>query len=302
MLMSEDRYPYLVQPDAGFADRLEEELLRRLHHPVDTTEGDRVDRSARPSGLQQERNGRVRRGSPAGRKRSVVALGIAASILAVVTVGILTVWQFPAKQNAAAAVRRAVERQEEIDSYEARQTTTYPDGRTEDATGRVEGNDAEVDGVIEYPDGRTESLKITEVGELIYSSFNGENIVSPQAPDETIQPSIAELSRALQGVLENSDVTPAGNEVIAGSEATRYEIELNDRARVALADPVLGFDPERMERLTIWIADDYPRQLEWLLDDGEHTVLTFASIGDDLTIVAPTGDYTFDPEPEIFNP
>jgi hypothetical protein len=303
--MSDHRYPHAVEPSLGFADRLEGELLRRLHDPADTAvaetrPADRSLRTSGPAGGADDQ--RHRRGGRVRRKRRLAALGIAASILVVVAIGILMVWQFPAKQDAAAAVRSAVGRQEDLDSYEARQTTTFPDGRIEHATGRVDGDDAEVVGVLEYPDGRTESMKITEVGELVYSSFNGENIVSPQAPDETIQPSIAELSRALQRVLDTSDVTPAGSEVVAGGEATRYEIELDDRARVALADPVLGFDPPRMERLTIWIADDYPRQLEWVLDDGEHAVLTLVSIGDDLDIGAPTGDYRFDPEPEIFNP
>src|SRR5262245_12999372 len=79
MLMSEHRYPYLVEPDGGFADRLEDELVRRLHDPVDTTVGDRVDRSMRLPRQQEEGNQRLRRGSPAGRKRRLVNLGIAAS-------------------------------------------------------------------------------------------------------------------------------------------------------------------------------------------------------------------------------
>lgn len=304
--MSDHRYPYAVEPSIGFADRLEGELLRRLHDTVDTTVAETrpVDRSLRTSGpADGAHDQRLGRGGPTARRtRRSVGLGIAAAAVTVLTIGTLAVWRFPSEPNAAAALRRAVERQEDIGSYEARQTTTYPDGRIEHATGRVDGNDAEVGAVLEHPDGRTESFTITAVGELVYSNFGGENTVSQRAPDDTIQPSIAELSRVLRSLVDNSDVTPAGSEMIAGTAATRYEIELNDRARVALADPVLGLDPERVAQLTIWVAGGYPRQLEWELDDGEHAVLTFVSIGDDLEIVAPAGDYTFDPAPDPIDP
>jgi hypothetical protein len=295
--MPEHPYPYRAEPATAFADRLEAQLLRRLDGRVNTTtEADRhaADRSRTAIDPVDARR---------QRRRRLVRVAAAAAAVAVIAVGVLAISQFPSEQDAAAAVRSALERQERIDAYEATYTSDFPDGRRgESGTVRVDGDDAEVDGTFETPDGRTESFTVTQVGELVYTSFGGEDVVSPRRPDDSIQPSIAELSRALRGVLDSADVSRVGREVVAGIVATRYDLELDERTRLALADPVLGFQPDQVVlRLTIWLADDYPRQVEWVLDGGEHTLLTFVSIGDDLDIVAPAGDFTFDPEPERFD-
>jgi hypothetical protein len=299
--MPEDLYPYRVEPGADFADRLETELLRRLHGTLDAAVDAEpaVDRPAAAIGHRDD--GRLRRGGIGRRGRRWMALGIAAACLAVAFIGV-ALWRFPSEQSAAAAVRDAIERQQSVDSYEATATVEHTDGLLESGTVRVDGNDAEVDWALEHRDGRTENFTITAVGERVYSRFGGDNVVSPRRPDDGIQPSLSELSTALRGVLDNSDVTRVGNDVIAGREATRYEIEINDHSRTALADPVLGFEPARVASLTIWVAGGYPRQVEWTLDDGEHTIFTMLSIGDDLDITVPPGEFTFDPEPEFLNP
>lgn len=202
------------------------------------------------------------------------------------------------EHSAAAAVRAAIERQEGVDSFEAVETVERADGQSSRATVRVSGDDAEIAFSDETPDGTVVHLSITLIGDLAYTSSEDGNVVTPRHPDDGIDTSVAELSRALLVALEHSDVTSAGSEVIAGAVATRYDIELSDRSVGALSDPVLGFDPERMESLSVWIAGDYPRQVEWVTDEGNRTQFTFLSIGEDVSITAPIGEFVFDDDPD----
>jgi hypothetical protein len=56
--------------------------------------------------------------------------------------------------------------------------------------------------------------------------------------------------------------------------------------------PIVSQD---VTRLTIWIAGEYPRQIEMVTSYGHRVSLSFRSIGDDVTITAPSSDNTFDP-------
>jgi hypothetical protein len=89
-----------------------------------------------------------------------------------------------------------------------------------------------------------------------------------------------------------------GTEVVEGSVATRYEVELSDRSIAAFSDPV-PIVSQDVTRLTIWIAGEYPRQIEMVTASGYRESLTFRTIGDDVTITAPSVDYTFDPDPDL---
>jgi hypothetical protein len=231
------------------------------------------------------------------RRRLDVVLGAAAAVP--LAIGSLAISLLPSEHAAAAAAHGATQPHEEVDSFEATLTFEEPDGSTITWAIRASDDDYEVEITAEEIDGDVEHAAVTMVGDLTYiTTADGGNVVSPRQPGDGLNPPVADLAQAVISALENSDVSRSGTEVIAGSVTTRYEVELNDRSIAAFSDPV-PIVSQDVTRLTIWIGGEYPRQLEMETAAGYRESLTFHSIGGAVTISEPSGDYAFDPDPDL---
>jgi hypothetical protein len=227
-------------------------------------------------------------------RRNVVLGAGAAALLAV---GGAAISQLTSDLSAVAAVHSA--QRAEVDSFEGTLTFEEPDGSTLTWAIRGSHDDYEVDITAVDADGRVERGLVTMVGDRTYISTDDRgDIVSPRSPGDGLDPPIADLAEAVTGALERSDSTTTGTEVVAGSVTTRHEVELTDRSIAAFSEPVRIVSPD-VTRLTVWTAGQYPRQIEMATASGYRETLTFRVIGGRVTIAAPAGDYSFDPEPDL---
>jgi hypothetical protein len=187
----------------------------------------------------------------------------------------------------------------EIDAFEAELTIEQPDGATQTWAIRVNHDDYEVRITSQHADGRVQHASVTIVGDETYTvTADGEQIVSPRAPGDGLNPPVADLFRAVSGALANADFVASGTETIAGNPATRYEVELTERSIAAFTNPVPIVAPDVTE-LTVWIADEHPRQIEMVTAFGYRERLTFLGFGGAAAITVPEGSFTFDPDPEV---
>ena len=117
------------------------------------------------------------------------------------------------------------------------------------------------------------------------------------SPGEGLNADYGEASAALvTAALDGADVTESGRETIDGVLATRDDVALADRSIAALSalpEEHRGTfdleDPENVDELTVWVADDHIRQIEIAHSDGATTRTTFSNLNGDVTITPPPG-------------
>jgi hypothetical protein len=108
---------------------------------------------------------------------------------------------------------------------------------------------------------------------------------------------VADASAALVvAALDGSDVTAAGRETISGVLTTRYDVALTARSIDALSsltpEQLAWFDlddPNQVDPLSVWIADDHIRRIEVAHSNRATTRTTFANLNGDITITPPPG-------------
>jgi hypothetical protein len=224
------------------------------------------------------------------RRRWPVYLALVAAVLTAAGVGVAHVWSDRSVTGAAPSL--------ETEAFEAMLTIEQPDGAMQTWAIRANDDDYDVRIISQDAGGRVRQGSVTIVGDQTYTvTGDGEQIVSPRAPGDGLNPPVADLFHAVTGALANSDFLRSGTDTIAGSPATRYDVELTERSIAAFTDPVpiVSLD---VSQLTIWIADEHPRQIEMVTASGYRERLTFVGFGGAAPIAAPTGSFTFDPDPE----
>jgi hypothetical protein len=227
------------------------------------------------------------------RRRRVYAVLVAAVLVAGGAVGVTQLWPDGGASVAAPP---------DIDTFAARLTIEQPDGATQTWEIRANHDDYEVRITSKDADGRVAHSSVTIVGDQTYTvTADGAQIVSPRSPGDGLNPPVADLFHAVTGALANSDYVASGTETIAGSPAAKYEVELTERSIAAFSDPVPIVSPD-VTRLTIWIADEHPRQIEMVTAFGYRERLTFLDVGGGAAITVPEGSFTVDPDPDLHLP
>jgi hypothetical protein len=229
------------------------------------------------------------------RRRWLRAVGVAAASLA--ATGAVVVWQFGDGPTTAGAVRSAAQALGDVTSYEGQRTHEQPGVSVETDTLRVDGDDFEFVSETRFVDGRVERFAVTVVDGIHYVSEDDEPVASPLRPGDGLDGSYADASAALVGAaLDGSDVTEAGSQTISGVLTTRYDIALTARSIDALSsltpEQLAWFDlddPNQVDQLSVWIADDHIHRIEIAHSDGATTRTAFSNLNDDITITPPPG-------------
>jgi hypothetical protein len=229
------------------------------------------------------------------RRRWGRVAGVAAASLA--ATGAVVVWQFGDGPTTAGAVRSAAQALGDVTSYEGQRTHEQPGVSVETDTLRVDGDDFEFVSETRFVDGRVERFAVTVVDGIHYVSEDDEPVASPLRPGDGLDGSYADASAALVGAaLDGSDVTEAGSQTISGVLTTRYDIALTARSIDALSsltpEQLAWFDlddPNQIDQLSVWIADDHIHRIEIAHSDGATTRTAFSNLNDDITITPPPG-------------
>lgn len=248
----------------------------------------RSDASTAPTTVVHKRGHEARRTS---RSRFAVA-AIAAVTFAVCAVGASILWiDAP---SAHAEVLNAAAGLGEAHSLEGERSITAPE-----AVGRsvieVSGSDYHVRSEATYADGHVEASERTVIGDQAFESSGDGTEVSTIDQSQRNTPFGEASAAVVRAATTGAIVTRSGSAEVDGLAATRYEVAVGGTATDALSElppAVLGWfdleNPERVESMTLWVADGLIRQVE--LVSQEVTIRTrFFNFNGDVEITKPEG-------------
>lgn len=182
----------------------------------------------------------------------------------------------------------------EVHSLEGERLITSPDvvGRSAIA---VSGSDYQVRSEAIYADGHVEASDRTVIGDRVFeSSGDGTEVSTIEQPQRNAP--FGEASAAVvKAATTGAAVTRSGSAEVDGIASTRYEVAVGGKATDALAElppSVLAWfdleNPERVESMTLWVADGIIHQVE-LASQVATTRTRFFNFNGDVEIAKPEG-------------
>lgn len=239
----------------------------------------RVDRRSRPS-----------RRRVAQRPMVLVAVGVAASVLAVMAV--VAVGSAD-RHSAAATVTAAAENISDVTSLRASLTRRVGEEPASTSTAEVDGTNIEI-----RSEGDEGPMVMTIVGDTVYETLDGETTAQPYDPQAQgrLDPFGASSAAVVTAALEGSQVDELGSEPVRTVESTHYRVSLDDAARQALGSlppsTLAWFDleyPDTAETIDVWVADELIRRIRITTTEVPETATTefYDFNAADIAITAP---------------